>query len=269
VEARSGANTGGAGASRVGRLGVQVSRQRAVAGVRPGTLSEQIALRIRDLLFQGELLPGDFVGTEASIAESFDVSRMAARDAVRSLAAMGIVAVRTGKQGGVHVAEGNLELVAEAIAVQAKLAGLTPAELMESMIGVEVMGADFAARRATESDIDQLEAALERLVANPQRNADFVAASQDFHEAIIVASRNRALLMQFRALRQVIEPLHVRTLNAEIRGRVQESCSKLLALIRAGDSRGARQHMYDRLDDVRSRSFADDAPAETKARSKR
>jgi DNA-binding FadR family transcriptional regulator len=67
--------------------------------------------------------------------------------------------------------------------------------------------------------------------------------------------------MQFRALRQVIEPLHVRSLNAEIRGRVQESCAKLMALIRAGDSRGARQHMYDRLDDVRSRSFADDNAA--------
>jgi GntR family transcriptional regulator, transcriptional repressor for pyruvate dehydrogenase complex len=249
------------GANRVGRLGVQVKRQRAVAGVRPGTLSEQIALRIRDLLFEGELKPGDFVGTEASIADSFDVSRMAARDAVRSLAAMGIVQVRTGKQGGVHVAEGNLALVSEAIAVQAKLAGLTPSELMESMIGVEVIGADFAARRATPADVQQLESALERLLANPQRNLDFVVASQDFHEAIIVASRNRAVLMQFRALRQVIEPLHVRSLNAEIRGRVQESCAKLMALIRAGDSRGARQHMYDRLDDVRSRSFADDNAA--------
>jgi GntR family transcriptional regulator, transcriptional repressor for pyruvate dehydrogenase complex len=134
------------GANRVGRLGVQVKRQRAVAGVRPGTLSEQIALRIRDLLFEGELKPGDFVGTEASIADSFDVSRMAARDAVRSLAAMGIVQVRTGKQGGVHVAEGNLALVSEAIAVQAKLAGLTPSELMESMIVVEVIGSSLPRR---------------------------------------------------------------------------------------------------------------------------
>jgi GntR family transcriptional regulator, transcriptional repressor for pyruvate dehydrogenase complex len=214
-------------------------------------------MRIRDLLFTGELAPGDFVGTEASIAQAFDVSRMAARDAIRSLAAMGIVRVRAGKQGGVLVADGNLELVADAIAVQSKLAGLTPAELMESMIGVEVMGADFAARRANEADVQRLAALLEVLLANPHRNVEFVAASQDFHEAIIKASRNRALLMQFRALRQVIEPDHVRALNQQVRGRVQASCSKLFELISAGDSRGARQHMYDRLDDVRARSFND------------
>jgi GntR family transcriptional regulator, transcriptional repressor for pyruvate dehydrogenase complex len=244
-------------AGRNGRLAVQEARPSSVAGVRAGTLSEQIATRIRDLLFTGDLAPGDFVGTEASIAEAFDVSRMAARDAVRSLAAMGIVRVRAGKQGGVLVADGNLELIADAIAVQSKLARLTRAELMESLIGVEMIGADFAARRATDDDIERLEQALERLMANPHRNADFVAASQDFHERLIAASRNRALLMQFRALRQVIEPDHVRSLNPAVRGRVQESCSKLLALIRAGDNRGARQHMYDRLDDVRSRSFND------------
>jgi GntR family transcriptional regulator, transcriptional repressor for pyruvate dehydrogenase complex len=247
---------------RVGRLGAQEGRSSSVAGVRAGTLSEQISMRIRDLLFSGELAPGEFVGTEASIAEAFDVSRMAARDAVRSLAAMGIVHVRAGKQGGVLVADGNLELVADAIAVQSKLAGLTRAELMESMIGVEVMGADFAARRATDADLERLEATLDVLLSNPHRNVDFVAASQDFHEAIIRASRNRALLMQFRALRQVIEPDHVRALNPDVRSRVQTSCSRLLTLIRAGDSRGARQHMYDRLDDVRARSFndLDDAP---------
>jgi GntR family transcriptional regulator, transcriptional repressor for pyruvate dehydrogenase complex len=247
----------GASADRVGSLGVKEGRSSSVAGVRAGTLSEQIAVRIRDLLFAGEMAPGDFVGTEASIAQSFDVSRMAARDAIRSLAAMGIVRVRAGKQGGVLVANGNLELVADAIAVQSKLAGLSRAELMESMIGVEVIGADFAARRATTLDVELLEAALDVLLSNPRSNVDFVAASQDFHEAIIKASRNRALLMQFRALRQVIEPDHVRSLNPEIRGRVRESCSKLMALIRAGDSRGARLHMYDRLDDVRARSFND------------
>jgi GntR family transcriptional regulator, transcriptional repressor for pyruvate dehydrogenase complex len=243
--------------ARGNRLGSQEPRPSSVAGVRAGTLSEQIATRIRDLLFSGDLAPGDFVGTEASIADAFDVSRMAARDAVRSLAAMGIVRVRAGKQGGVLVADGNLELIADAIAVQSKLARLTRAELMESLIGVEMIGADFAARRATDDDIERMEVALERLMSNPHRNTDFVAASQDFHELLIGASRNRALLMQFRALRQVIEPDHVRALNPAVRGRVQESCSKLLALVRAGDNRGARQHMYDRLDDVRSRSFND------------
>ena len=66
------------------------------APVRPGSLSGRIAGEIREALFSGKIRSGDFLGTEASLAQEFGVSRMASRDALRSLAATGIVEVRQG-----------------------------------------------------------------------------------------------------------------------------------------------------------------------------
>src|ERR1700743_3771735 len=78
------------------------------------SLSGHIIAQIRTALFAEKLRPGDFLGSEASIAASFGVSRMAARDALRSLEALGIVTIRQGARGGVWVAQGDLDRMANA-----------------------------------------------------------------------------------------------------------------------------------------------------------
>ena len=86
------------------------------------TLSGRIVRQICAELFADELTPGERLGTEASLAQRFGVSRMAIRDSLRSLAAAGIVDIKVGQRGGIFVA-GQSARLAETLAIQIKLIG--------------------------------------------------------------------------------------------------------------------------------------------------
>src|SRR4029077_3353503 len=71
---------------------------------RSSSLSAQVVAEVRDALFAKRLRPGDFLGTEKELAALFNASRIVARDALRTLEALGIVEIRMGKGGGARIA---------------------------------------------------------------------------------------------------------------------------------------------------------------------
>src|SRR5205085_9665434 len=107
-------------------------------------------------LFSKQLKPGDFLGTEKDLGARFGVSRIAARDALRTLEALGIVEIRMGKGGGARVARGNPRLFAEALAVQLDLTGVSAAEILDAQRAIETLGAELAAENATPQDVEKL-----------------------------------------------------------------------------------------------------------------
>ncbi|MGZ5897552.1 MAG: FadR/GntR family transcriptional regulator, partial [Xanthobacteraceae bacterium] len=135
----------------------------AFAG-RADALSTQIVRGVRDDLFEKKIAPGDFLGTEMDLATRYGVSRIVARDALRTLAALGIVEIKMGKGGGARIAPGNPRLFAEAMAVQLELAGVTAAEILDAQRAIECLAAELAAQNATPSD----RARLRRLISDAE-----------------------------------------------------------------------------------------------------
>src|SRR3954451_22380196 len=123
---------------------------------RSASLSSQIIGDVRDALFAKQLKPGDGIGTENEIAARYGVSRIVARDALRTLQALGIAEIRMGKGGGARVARGNPRLFAEALAVQLDLTGVTAAEIMDAQRAIECLAAELAAENADATDIARL-----------------------------------------------------------------------------------------------------------------
>src|SRR5437016_13562972 len=121
-------------------------------------MSTQIVAQVRDALFAKELRPGDFLGTEKELAERFAVSRIVARDALRTLEAQGIVEIKVGAGGGARIARGNPRLFAEALAVQLDLTGVTAAEIMDAQRAIETLAAELAAVHSTPEDQARLRA---------------------------------------------------------------------------------------------------------------
>src|SRR5512139_2054807 len=163
---------------------------------RSSSLSAQIVAWVRDVLFTKKLKPNDFLGTEKDLAARFGTSRIVARDALRTLEALGIVEIRMGKGGGARIAHGNPRLFAEALAVQLDLAGVSPAEIMDVQRAVETLGAELAAEHANAQDI----AKLRQLLADAEAAMDdldaFTRLSRDFHLAVAEASHNRVIVVQ-------------------------------------------------------------------------
>src|SRR5829696_9430294 len=135
---------------------------------RSASLSSQIIGDVRDALFAKKLKPGDSIGTENEIAARYGVSRIVARDALRTLQALGIAEIKMGKGGGARVARGNPRLFAEALAVQLDLTGVSVAEIMDAQRAIECLAAELAAEHATSAD----HARLRRLIAEAEAIID-------------------------------------------------------------------------------------------------
>ena len=224
---------------------------------RSASLSSQIVADVREALFGKRLKPGDFLGTEKDLAARHGVSRIVARDALRTLEALGIVEIRMGKGGGARVARGNPRLFAEALAVQLDLTGVSAAEILDAQRAVECMAAELAAEHATAAD----HARIRRLLADAEDKLDDVDAytlsSREFHLAIAEASHNRVLVVQFISLQNVSWPSRNTTLTPKVARRILEVHKELAALIEMRDAAGARRLMDDHIKMIRARRVAE------------
>src|SRR5262249_2940707 len=165
-------------------------------GGHAASLSGQIVAQVRDALLARKLKPGDFLGTEKDLAARFGVSRIVARDALRTLQALGIADIKMGKGGGARVARGNPRRFAEALAVQLDLTGVSVAEIMDAQRAIETLAAELAAEHATAADHDKLRRLLDEAAAIIDDTPAYTRSCRDFHLAVAEASHNRVLVTQ-------------------------------------------------------------------------
>src|SRR5215510_6762272 len=234
---------------------------RIFASGRQASLSAQIVSDTRLALIDKAIRPGDFFGTEKDIAAHYGVSRIVARDALRSLEALGIVEIRMGKGGGARVAQGNPRLFAEALAVQLDLTGVTVAEIMDAQRAIECLAAELAAENATQSDIATLKAWLADAKAKISDVPAYTESCGKFHLAVAEASHNRVLVLQLISLQHVSWPADNPTLTPKVARRVLDVHSELAALIEIRDAAGARRLMDDHVRMIRARRVAEHAQA--------
>jgi len=224
---------------------------------RSSSLSAQIVADVRDALFAKKLKPGDFLGTEKDLAARFHASRIVARDALRTLEALGIVEIRMGKGGGARIAHGNPRLFAEALAVQLDLTGVSAAEIMDAQRAIETLGAELAAENATAADIAKLRRLLREAEAAMSDLDEFTRLSRDFHLAVAEASHNRVLIVQLISLEHVSWPRRNVTATPKLARHILDVHGKLADLIELHDPSGARALMDDHVKMIRARRVAE------------
>ena len=231
---------------------------RYVAG-RSASLSYDIITDVRQALVEQGLQPGDILGTEKDLAARYGVSRVVARDALRTLEALGIAEIRMGKGGGARVAHGNVRLLAEALAIQLDLIGVTPGEIVDAQRATETLAAELAAEHATPADLARLDALIgDARLAIDDRDA-FTRLSREFHLAVAEASHNRVLVVQLVSLQHVAWPAENRTLTPAVARRVLAVHTEIAGLIGMRDGAGARRLMDDHVRMIRSRRVAENA----------
>jgi GntR family transcriptional repressor for pyruvate dehydrogenase complex len=227
---------------------------------RSSSLSAQIVADVREQLFAKQLKPGDFLGTEKDLAARFGASRIVARDALRTLEALGIVEIRMGKGGGARIAPGNPRLFAEALAVQLDLTGVSVPEIMAAQRAIETLGAELAAENATADDIARLRQLLADAEAAIGDLNDFTRLSRDFHLAVAEASHNRVIVVQLISLEHVSWPRRNATATPKLARHILEIHSRLVDLIEIRDAAGARALMNDHVKMIRARRIAEHGP---------
>ncbi|HTM62474.1 MAG TPA: FCD domain-containing protein [Burkholderiales bacterium] len=224
---------------------------------RSPTLASRIVSKVRDDLFERRYRPGQFLGTEKDLAAAHGVSRIVARDALRTLEAMGIVAIARGIGGGARITRGNPQLFAEALAVQLELADIDVAEILAAQGAVEGLAAELAALNATKAEV----ARLKELIREAEGLLDdldaFTRSSLRFHLAIAEASHNRVLQYQLISLQHVSWPTRNRTLNKTVARRVLDAHQRLAGLIESRNSQEARKFMEAHVGMIRERRLSE------------
>jgi len=143
------------------------------------TKADDIALVIEEAIVSGELEPGTVLRQE-QLSEQFNVSRTPIREALRRLAALGLVSFVPNR--GVRVRTISREELHEAFMVRAEL---------------ESLATEVAATKITEADLAELDAAEKRFSrisqelrardpGEPRRSimGDWVRANHAFHDVI-------------------------------------------------------------------------------------
>jgi DNA-binding GntR family transcriptional regulator len=227
----SGLQRSGAGAepvvSRVDRASPQQTKI---------TRAEELRLQLADEIVRGALAPGAPLD-ETDLARRFSVSRTPVREALRQLAASGLVEARAHR--GAVVARPSLD----------RLTGM-----FEAMAELEAICAGLAAERMPAADRARLEAIHEELrvlshAGNPER---FHEVNERFHNAIYAGSQNAYIAEITLATRVRVQPFR----RAQFRnlGRLAKSHAehdRVVVAIMRGDKSGAAAAMRAHIELVR------------------
>jgi GntR family transcriptional repressor for pyruvate dehydrogenase complex len=223
------------------------------------TLSAQIVEEICTALFDKRIAAGDRLGTEKDIAERAGVSRIVARDALRTLQALGVVEIKVGAGGGARIAQGNPRLFSQALAVQLSLAGVSVAEMMDAQRAVETTACELAAENARPEDIRTLRALLVEHEAVIEDTPAYTRSCLRFHLAVAEASHNRVLVAQLLSLQHVSWPADNRTLTAPVARHILAAHREIADVIESRDAAAARRLMDDHVRMIRARRVTEDS----------
>jgi GntR family transcriptional repressor for pyruvate dehydrogenase complex len=168
----------------------------------PTRLGDAVIQRITQAIHEGRLKPGDSLPSEARIAASFGVSKPIAREAIRQLAAMGVVHIQQGKPTRVQALDAAPLDRFYRFAVRGRTNGLTEAVELRRILEPPI--AAHSAARRSDADVEKLDLILARMEDALGNVPLWIEADLDFHEAVAASSGNRLLDFQIRGLRPVI-----------------------------------------------------------------
>ncbi|WP_462386877.1 GntR family transcriptional regulator [Acidovorax sp. Q11] len=186
----------------------------------PRALYEEVAEQLRQRIFRRELEPGSWID-ELKIAEEFGISRTPLREALKVLAAEGLVTMKVRR--GAYVTE------------------MSEKDLRDVYHLLSLLESDAAgvvAERATDTQLKTLQdlhAELEAAVADREK---FFAVNERFHMCLLEMADNRWRSQMVADLRKVMKLNRHNSLFKQ--GRIEDSLGEHRAILAAMVARDAK-----------------------------
>lgn len=198
----------------------------------PRALYQDVAEQLRERIFSSDLAPGSWID-ELKLAKDYGISRTPLREALKVLAAEGLVTMKVRR--GAYVTEVSEQDLADVYHVLALL---------------ESDAAGLVATQASAGELVELQAlhAALTLAANqgPAGRVQFFAINEQFHMRLLDIARNRWSKQLSTDLRKVMKLNRHHSLLKQ--GRIQESLQEHEALMQAllaHDAPAATQAMLE------------------------
>lgn len=167
---------------------------------------EIVCERIREQVADGRLKRGDKLPPERLLAEQLGVSRLAIREALRSLENAGLVVLERGPKGGAFIQGGSDGKMTELMQDMMALGTITLSDLTEARIFILDSVARLACERATEEDIRLIEenVKMNEVAIETGSRETRLAHATEFYERLAFATKNRVMMLVVRSLTDTI-----------------------------------------------------------------
>lgn len=204
------------------------------------SLHAELTERLEEMIVAGALAPGAKV-PERALCERFGVSRTPMREALKVLAAEGLVTLAPNR--GAWVTAVTLDELEQVFPVMGAL---------------EALSGELACARVTDAEIDAVQALHDEMLGHfhERRLPAYFRVNQAIHGAILQAARNPTLTAQHRGLAaRVRRARHLANLTEARWRQATEEHEAMMAALRARD--GARlaavlkTHLANKFDSVR------------------
>ncbi len=192
----------------------------ASVSLAPRALYQEVAELVRQRIFKRELEPGSWID-EMKLAEEYGISRTPLREALKVLAAEGLVTMKVRR--GAYVTE---------------VSETDLADVYHLLSLLESDAAGVVAQRATDAQLKELQALHKELEAAAGNRDKFFAINERFHMRLLQIAGNRWRDQMVADLRKVMKLNRHQSLLKS--GRIEDSLREHRAVMEALTKRDAK-----------------------------
>jgi DNA-binding GntR family transcriptional regulator len=195
-------------------------------------LHEQVAQRLRQMLVEGRIAPGAKLN-ERELSELLRVSRTPLREAIKMLAAEGLV-----------------ELLPNRGAIAVSLTEADVLNTFEVMAGLEAQSGELAAERVTPAELAEIQAMhFEMMAAYTRRDlSTYYSLNARIHNAINDAAKNPVLSTVYTQVNARLQALRFRSnQDGEKWKRAMKEHEQMIEALAAHDGAAMRQVLLAHL----------------------
>jgi GntR family transcriptional repressor for pyruvate dehydrogenase complex len=216
-------------------------------------ITDLITEQIREAILSGEVKPSDKLPPERELVKRFNASRMAVREALKSLEAAGLLIIKPGS--GVFVAEANSRTMSDSLYSILRIQNTSLNEVTEARLIFEPHVARLAAERITDEDIRLLEVNIENTAAVLESELPATTENIEFHMLIARSVHNTVIALTMNTLLNVARAMTQET-SDNTRERFLISCQSqmqhklIVEALRQKDSEKAHHLMFDHIIEI-------------------
>jgi GntR family transcriptional repressor for pyruvate dehydrogenase complex len=218
---------------------------------KPPRSFEAVASRIRAMISDGSLRPGDKLPSERELSSTLRVGRNAVREALRTLEQAGVLQLRIGKTGGAFVTSGNPDVISANMRDLLQLGNISFDDLWETRLLLTDIVVRLAIERMSSDDIAALEANVERAVAlyDAGRLKEKSRCNIDFHDTLAAATKNPLVAVLMASLSNLVRHFTER-LGSDPSRETLASRRRFMVAVQARNAEAAIDEMRSDLNRV-------------------
>ncbi len=217
------------------------------------SIYQRVVTELKTAIVQGKLKPGDRLPSERDLAEMLGVSRTSLREALKLLAASGLVTIKHGQ--GVFIAEQEQDTYVRKFVDHLFIDKTKIAELFAIRKVLEVQAASWAAEHGTSDQkqmlIDIVLATRAKIKGNQEDLSILAEHDSVFHNTLAIATNNSVLIDVMYSLLDLLGDSRFQAMQVPSRPhRSLSEHEEVAQAIYMGDTERAKATMLNHLNAV-------------------